>query len=129
MNNDPLANVMSNILNAEKIGKKQCVVRPISVMIKTILDIMKTHHYIGDYTETNDGRGGYITINLIGKINNCCVIKPRLSVKKEGFEKFEKRHLPAKDFGLLIVSTPKGVMTQSEAKQNATGGTLIAYVY
>ena len=129
MNNDPLSNVMSNILNAEKVGKKTCVVRPISNMTKKVLDIMKNYKYIGDFKETDDGRGGYITVNLLGKVNNCCVIKPRLSVQKEGFEKFEKRHLPAKDFGLIIVSTPKGLMTQHEAKENATGGTLIAYVY
>ena len=59
----------------------------------------------------------------------CGAIKPNFSVKKDGFEKFEKRYLPAKDFGVLIVSTSQGIMTHVEAKEKKLGGKLIAYVY
>ena len=44
-------------------------------------------------------------------------------------EKFEKRYLPAKDFGILLVTTNKGVMTHEEAKKNHVGGKLLAYVF
>lgn len=129
MNNDPLANVLSNINNAEKIGRKEVSVWPISKMIKIVLDIMKVHKYIDSYEEIQDGRGGQIVVKLSGKINKCSVIKPRLPVSKEGYEKFEKRHLPAKDFGLIVVTTSQGIMTQSEAKTKGIGGRVIAYVY
>ncbi|MDP4012773.1 MAG: 30S ribosomal protein S8 [Candidatus Nanoarchaeia archaeon] len=129
MNNDPLANVLSNINNAEKIGRKEVVVKPISKIAKTILDLMKTHKYIEGYEEVQDGRGGQIIVKLSGKINKCAVIKPRLPVDKEGYEKFEKRHLPAKDFGFIVVTTPNGIMTQNEAKKKGIGGRVIAYVY
>ncbi|MEM3026452.1 MAG: 30S ribosomal protein S8, partial [Thermoproteota archaeon] len=43
--------------------------------------------------------------------------------------KFEKMFLPAFNVGLLIVSTPQGLMTHSEAKSRKIGGRLIAYVY
>jgi small subunit ribosomal protein S8 len=45
------------------------------------------------------------------------------------YEKFEKRFLPAKGVGVLIVSTIKGIMTHEEAKGKTLGGRLIAYCY
>ena len=50
-------------------------------------------------------------------------------MKKDGFEKFERRYLPAKGFGILIVSTSIGMMTNEEAKIKMIGGKLLAYVY
>ena len=49
--------------------------------------------------------------------------------KKADFEKFERRYLPAKDMGILIVSTPAGIMTHVEAKKKGLGGRLLAYCY
>lgn len=129
MLNDPLANALSKILNNEKIGKDQCVIKPISNIIKNILRVMNENMYIGEFKEVNDGRGGLIKINLLGKINKCGAIKPRYSVKIEDYEKFEKRYLPAKDFGILLVSTTKGIITHIEAKKQNLGGVLLAYCY
>lgn len=127
--NDPLSNVLSHIINCERIGKIDCVVRHSSKIIRESLKIIKDGGYIGDFKEIENGRGGLITINLLGNINKCGVIKPRFSVKKNQFEKYEKRYLPSKDFGLIIVSTPEGIMTHYEAKEKNIGGKLIAYVY
>ncbi|MEK6812854.1 MAG: 30S ribosomal protein S8 [Nanoarchaeota archaeon] len=129
MLNDTLAVMMSNILNAEKVGKAQCNVQPSSGMMKRVLEIMNVQNYIGSYEEMDDKKGGILTINLLGKINACGVIKPRFSVKKDGYEKFEKRFLPAANFGFLVVSTPQGLMTHQEAKEKKIGGKLICYVY
>ena len=127
--NDPIANALSKILNAEKLGKRECHVKPVSKLMKNVLTVMQDHKYIGSYEELEDGKGNVLKINLIGNINKCGVIKPRFSVKINEYEKFEKRFLPAKDFGLLIISTPKGIKTNAEAKESKMGGTLIAYCY
>lgn len=129
MLNDPLANVMSLILNNETIGKSECLIKPVSKVIKKLLEIMKDNGYIGDFKELEDTRGNYIRLNLIGGINNCGVIKPRYSIKQTDFEKFEKRYLPSKDIGLLFISTPRGIMTHQEAKSKKIGGRLLAYCY
>lgn len=129
MLNDPLSNMMSNMLNATISGKSECQIRPISEIMAKILTIMQENHYIGKHEITEDNRGNAATIFLIGKINKCGAIKPRFSVKKNEYEKFEKRFLLAKDFGLLFISTPKGLMTHIEAKEKGFGGKLIAYVY
>ena len=44
-------------------------------------------------------------------------------------DKWESRYLPAKNFGLLILTTTKGILSQDEAKKNGIGGKLLAYVY
>ncbi len=129
MLNDILANTLSKILNAEKRQKKECLVKPSSKVVKKVLDVMKDNLYIGNYVEIKDNRGGVLKISLISKINNCNVIKPRHSVKVEMFEKFEKRYLPAKGFGIIIISTNKGIMTIEEARKKGIGGKLLAYCY
>lgn len=90
---------------------------------------MQKKGYIGIYEFIDDGREGIYKIELKGKINDCKAIKPRYAVKKDGFEKFEKRYLPSKDVGMLIVSTPEGVLTHKEAKESNIGGRLLAYIY
>ena len=90
---------------------------------------MKENGYVGDFKEVKDSRGDYIKLGLIGNINKCGVIKPRYSIKNKEFEKFEKRYLPAKDTGILFVSTPGGIMTHYDAKTKKIGGRLLAYCY
>ena len=127
--NDPLANVLSHIDNYEKIGKKELITNNNSKIIKKILEIMQNEGYIGAYEEIKDGKGGTLKINLLGQINKCGVIKPRFKVKVTEYEKFEKSFLPAMDFGILIVSTSKGIMTQKKAKELNIGGTLLSFAY
>ncbi len=68
-------------------------------------------------------------MELKNRINDCGVIKPRFSVKVDEFEKWEKRFLPARDVGILIVSTPNGVMTHKKVKEAHTGGRLLSFVF
>lgn len=128
MLHDPLANVLSVIKHADKIGKKECIVRPSSNVIKNVLNVMLKEGYIKDMKYMDDGRGGTIKIELKGKINDCKVIKPRHSIKKEEYVKWEKRFLPAAGIGTLIVSSTKGVVSHKDIK-NKIGGVLLAYVY
>ena len=129
MLNDPLANALSKISNAERLGRDSCEIKPVSKVIKKILTMMQDQKYIGGFKEIEDNRGNFIKINLIGKINKCGSIKPRYPIKKQNFEKFEKRYLPAKDFGIIFISTPQGILPHTEAKNKALGGILLAYVY
>lgn len=127
--NDPLANVLSHIYNSEKIGRKECIVTPKSKLILEVLRILKENLYMGDFDVVSNANGGMIKVNLLGNINKCGVVKPKFSFTKKNYENFEKRYLPAKDFGFFIVSTSKGVMTHKEALSKGIGGRLIAYCY
>jgi small subunit ribosomal protein S8 len=127
--NDTLSAALSKIMNAEQVGKKDCILKPTSSTIKRILDIMKQNDYVGEYREIADGRGGMLQVHLIGNINKCGSIKPRFSTQLNEFEKWEKRFLPARGFGILLLTTPKGIMTHEEAKTQGVGGQLLAYCY
>lgn len=126
---DPLANALSTIWNNEMRGKKECITYPASKFIAEVLRVMQKAGYIGEFEYIDDGRTGKFRIQLLGRINKCGVIKPRFSVKKNEFEEWEKKYLPAREMGILIVSTPKGIITHREAKEMGIGGVLIAYVY
>ena len=129
MLNDTLANTLNNINMATKSGKQECIVKPVSKVMVKVLEIMRDAKYIGSFEVTEDKFGGIVKINLIGALNKCGAIKPRFPVKIDNFEKFEKRYLPAKDFGFIIVSTSEGIMIHNEAKEKKIGGKIIAYVY
>ncbi|MBI2664739.1 30S ribosomal protein S8 [Candidatus Woesearchaeota archaeon] len=129
MSNDPVANALSLMLNAEQRSKRNCIITTTSKVLKKVLDIMNKQSYIGSFTETQTARGTKLSVELLGAINKCGAIKPRFAVKNNEFEKFEKKYLPAKDFGFIIVSTPQGIMTHTEAKQKMIGGRLLAYFY
>jgi len=129
MFNDPLAATLAKVMNAELVGKKEVVVRPASKIIKQVLRLMQDYNYIGSFEEVQDGQHIILKVNLLGNINKCGVVKPRFSAKYMGLEKWEKRYLPAKDFGIILLSTPQGIMTHAQAKQKQVGGVLLAFCY
>ncbi len=126
---DTLANALATIMNNEVRGKRECIIYPASKLIANVLRVMKEHGYIEDFEFIDDGRTGKFVVKLLGRINKCGVIKPRFPVKKDEFEKWEEKYLPSRNIGLLIVSTPHGVLSHIEAKEKGIGGVLLAYVY
>ncbi len=126
---DVLANALTMIKNAELRGHKRVVIWPTSNLVRNVLHVMQRHGYIGEIEYVDDGRGGKLIVQLLGKINDCRAIKPRFPVKWRDMVKWEERFLPAKDVGILILSTSQGVMSHVEAKSKHIGGVLLAYVY
>ena len=129
MLNDPLANVTSAILTYENTGKRELLIHPVSKIIRRVLSIMQEHGYVGQLEDLSEGRGGFAKLNLLGNVNKCGVIKPRFSINSQEFQKFEKRYLPANGVGIIILSTPQGLMTHDQAREKGIGGRLIAYCY
>lgn len=129
MRHDLLADALSSMTNALKNGKKECLIKPTSKLVNKVIELFKREGYIENFQVVADNRGGSIKILFNGNMNQAMAIKPRFSAKKDEIEKFEKRYLPARELGCLIVSTPKGLVTHQELKEQGTGGKLIAYVY
>ena len=128
MRHDVLSDIMFSLNNADKLGKKECIV-PASNEIKNVLKILQEEKFIGNFEFIDDHKSGKFKIQMVGKINHSRAIKPKFSVKKEGFEKWETRFLPSKNLGILIITTSSGVKTQITAKEEGIGGKLVAYVY
>jgi small subunit ribosomal protein S8 len=126
---DPIADALSNMKNQENAGNLNCVIRPASKLLGSVLKIFKDYGYLKDFEFVQDGKGGRFKVTLSGNLNDCGVIRPRYATKKLSFEKYEKRFLPATGFGLLVVSTSQGIMSHEEAKEKEIGGRLLCYVY
>ena len=126
---DPLSDAFTRIFNAENAGHYEVTVSPASKLLGSMLSIMQKSGYVGEYEKLDDGRSGGFRVELIGAINRCGVMKPRHSVQRAEFEKWESRYLPAQDFGLLILTTNQGVMNHYDAKKERIGGRLLAYIF
>jgi small subunit ribosomal protein S8 len=128
MRHDMLKDVLHVLNNAETIGKRSCIV-PASSLVKDVLIVMQKSGYIGSFEFIDDGKSGKFSVELIGKINKSRAIRPRFAVRHDEYEKWASRYLPSRGFGILIISTPKGVMTHVEASQHGTGGRLLGFVF
>ncbi|MEM0379805.1 MAG: 30S ribosomal protein S8 [Desulfurococcaceae archaeon] len=129
---DPLANALSAIQNAEMRAKPETILWPASKLVINVLRVMQREGYIGEIEYIDDGRWGKIRVQLLGRINKVGAIKPRFPVKYRDLETMPhwlRKYLPAYNIGILIISTPKGVLSHKEAVNLKTGGVLLAYVY
>ena len=126
MSQDIVADALNMMRNAKRAGKETVEVKKISNLLIEVLKIMKQKEAIKKYKINPKDKSVEITI---GDISECKAIKPRFTVQKDEIEKYERRYLPARGIGTMIVSTNKGLMTHEEAKEEDIGGCLIAFFY
>ncbi|WP_054847394.1 30S ribosomal protein S8 [Methanoculleus chikugoensis] len=128
---NPIADAMSTIKNAGDAGKSEVIVEPASKLLGAMLRVMQENGFISGFEFIDDGRGGQFRVQLSGTINKCGAISPRFPVTMADMEYWESQYLPAKNFGILIVSTSKGVISHAEARggEGGIGGQLLGYVY
>lgn len=124
MSQDVIADALNKMLNASRAGKTTLSARRHSKLLLSVLAIAKLKGYVKNYRVENN------VLNIeIGKLNFCQTIKPRFVVKVDEIDKYAKRYLPAKDMGIIIISTSQGLMTHHTAEEKNIGGSLIAYFY
>jgi small subunit ribosomal protein S8 len=126
---DTLANGLITIINNEVRNKRECVISPASKLLGRVLRIMQLNGYIGEFEFIDDGRSGKFKVQLLGRINKCGAIRPRFPVKVGEFEQWEKKFLPSRNVGILVVSASSGVISHREAEEKNIGGRLLAFVY
>lgn len=123
MSQDIIADALNDIMNAKKARKTEIVVTKNSKLLRNILDIAKERGYI-EY----NAEGNKIKIEL-KNLNEIKAIKPRYTVSVKRIDNYVRRFLPARNFGLIIISTNEGLMSHEDAQEKNIGGCLIAYMF
>ena len=126
---DTLTNGLITVINNEMRNKRECIISPASKLLGRVLRIMQLNGFIGEFEFIDDGRSGKFKVQLLGRINKCGAVKPRFPVKVDEFEVWEKKFLPSRDVGIMVVSTSQGVIANREAEEKNLGGRLLAFVY
>jgi len=126
MAHDIVADALNMFRNEKKERKETVKVKIISNLLIEILKIMKQTGAIKKYKINPKDKS--LEVHL-GDFTECKSIKPRFSCDKTQIEKYRRRYLPARNLGVLVISTNKGLMTHEEAEKEKIGGSLIAYFY
>src|SRR3989344_1479584 len=124
MSQDIVSDTLNLMMNAIKANKNEVRVKFHSKFLLSVLAIAKLRGYVKEYKI----EGSELKI-IIDKLNACKAIKPRYTISVEEIDKHIKRYLPAKNIGVLIISTTEGLMTHHTAIEKNLGGSLIAYLY
>ncbi len=91
-----LADALKAIVNAERSGKRQVMLRPCSKVLIKFLKIMQKKGYIGEFEIVDDHRSGKVVVELLGRINKCGVISPRFDVPISRIENWSNQILPSR---------------------------------
>ena len=127
---DPIADMLTRIRNALTV-KKETVEIPASNMKRAIADIMLKEGYVKDVKEVGEGYEAKLVITLKYS-NGVSVISGLQRVSKPGLRVYSGASTMPKvlgGFGIAIVSTNKGIMTEKQAKAANVGGEVLCYIY
>ena len=128
---DAIADMLTRIRNANS-AKHDSVKVPASNMKKAIAQILVDEGYIKSFTVEEDGKQGVLDIQLKYGHNKSQVITGLRRVSKPGlriYTNVEDMPKVMKGLGIAILSTPKGVMTDKDARKANVGGEVLAFVW
>ena len=127
---DPIADMLVRIKNAAAVGK-QTVKMPSSKTKVAIADVLKDEGYIASH-RTSDLGGGKAELEIELKyFEGKPVIETLKRVSRSGLRQYRgKSDLPKVlgGLGIAIVSTSKGIMTDSQARTEGVGGEVLCFV-
>jgi len=128
---DPLADMLTRIRNGQRVNK-ETVSSPASNMRQRVLDVLAREGFIRGY-KRDDDESGKPQINIELKYHEGSpVIREIKRVSKPGLRVYSSvADLPRirNGLGISIVSTPKGVLSDSEARAQNVGGEIICTVF
>ena len=128
---DPIADMLTRIRNALMV-KKETVEIPSSNMKKAIADILLKEGYVKDVRFEEDNYNGKLVLTLKYTDKNQSVISGLERVSKPGLRAYSgAANMPKVlgGYGIAIISTNKGIMTDKQAKAQNVGGEVLCYIY
>ena len=128
---DPLSDMLTRIRNGQ-MAQKSSIVSPASKLRKNVLEVLKREGYIRGYEQSNV-RAGIDELSIELKYHNGDpVIREVKRVSKPGRRVYAGvRELPHvyNGLGIAILSTPRGVLSDNEAREHHVGGEVLCTVF
>ncbi|WP_422057126.1 30S ribosomal protein S8 [Sphingomonas sp.] len=127
---DPLGDMLTRIRNGQR-ARKDSVLTPASKLRTRVLDVLQREGYIRGYSEEQMGPAAGIRIEL-KYFEGQPAIKSIARVSKPGRRVYSgSKELPKvrNGLGITIVSTPRGVLSDAEAREQNVGGEVLAEVF
>ena len=127
---DPLGDLLTRIRNGQR-ARKDSVLTPASKLRARVLDVLQREGYIRGYSEEQMGPAAGVRIEL-KYFEGQPAIKHVARVSKPGRRIYSgSQSLPRvmNGLGITIVSTPKGVLSDAEAREQNVGGEVLAEVF
>jgi small subunit ribosomal protein S8 len=128
---DPIADMLTRVRNASRARHTEVVV-PASRTKREIARILKEEGFIADVREEQAGPAQMLRIELKYVDGKVPVVSGLKRISKPGLRVYaQKTDIPRVlgGLGIVIVSTSKGIMTGSQAKQAQLGGEILAYIW
>jgi small subunit ribosomal protein S8 len=127
---DPIADMLTRIRNAVRVSKTEVVIKASNVC-EGIAAVLKQEGYIEDFSRIDDGKQGILKISLKYDQNGRPIITEIARVSKPG----RRVYLPVDQlphvlggYGVAIVSTDKGVMSDRNCRRDKVGGEILCTV-
>lgn len=128
---DPIADLLTRIRNGIH-ARHESVAVPASRLKEQVLKILKEAGYIAGYVRVSEAPQDRLTVFLKYKPDRKPVIRELNRVSRPG-RRVYRGHLEIKPFlrgmGLTILSTPKGILTDAQARKEKIGGEVLCQVW
>jgi len=128
---DPIADYLTRIRNAAR-ARHSKVDIPASNILKEITRILLEEGYIRNYITINDSKQGILRVYLKYNKDRESAIAGLKRVSRPGYRRYtgvEKIPRVLNGLGIAILSTPKGILTDKEARREKVGGEILCYVW
>jgi small subunit ribosomal protein S8 len=129
--NDPLGDMLTRIRNAQMRGKTT-VSSPSSKLRRWVLDVLQEEGYIRGYSESEQANGTKNIEIELKYYEGTPVIREIQRVSKPGrrvYSSVKTMPIERNGLGISIISTPKGVMSDTAARQQNVGGEILCRVF
>ena len=128
---DPLGDMLTRIRNGQRARKNQ-IVSPASKLRNNVLDVLKREGYIRDFSQ-RELRPGISEIEIQLKYHDGKPVIHEISrVSKPGrriYSKIKDLQRVYNGLGIAILSTPRGVLSDNEARDQNVGGEILCQVF
>lgn len=128
---DPISNALTIIRNGS-MARKIKVDIPFSKMTEEMFNILKREKYIKDFKFIDDKKQGTLRVYLKYTKNEEPVIKGLARISKPSLRIYVKKDKIPKVFGglgIAILSSSRGIVTDTQAREMQAGGEVLCYVW